>query len=60
MANLTPESWTETDDFREIVKPSQQADFLERIAEAHREGKVVNSVMVMNGVPVLYNISDPK
>ncbi len=58
MDNLTPESWIETEDYREVVKPSQHADFLKRIAEARKEGKDVYSVTVINGVPVLYSIRD--
>ena len=58
MTNLTPESWTETEDFREVVKPDQQADFLKRIAEAHSEGREIYSVLVVGGVPMVFSIRD--
>ena len=54
MTNLTPTAWIESQDFRDVVNPDQHADFLANIAAAHAEGYVVTRVVVIGGVPVVY------
>lgn len=54
MAELTPDAWTTTQDFRDVVKPSFHADFLQTIADAHAEGYAITKVVVVGGVPVIY------
>lgn len=56
LSEMKPTAWEESDDWRSIVAPDQQADFLKRVSEAQRDGYRVKSVLVMAGVPVIYNV----
>jgi hypothetical protein len=58
MTTFKPASWTETEDWRELVKPEHHADFLAAIAEAARDGQTVKSVLVSGGTPIVYNLSN--
>lgn len=54
MNELTPAAWTESEDFRDVVKPEHHDDFLKTIADAHAEGYAITRVLVVRGVPIVY------
>jgi len=54
MDDLTPDAWIESEDFRDVVKPEFHDDFLRTIAGAHSEGCAITKVIVIGGVPVVY------
>lgn len=58
MATVNREQWEESEDWRAVVAPANHEKFLETIAESKREGREVNSVLVVSGTPLVYNVSD--
>lgn len=43
---------------REHIKPEMQQAFKDALADADRQGQEVTSVIVANGVPIVYNVRD--
>jgi len=56
MATITSDKWTNSDEWTTLIAESQHASFQAHLAEAAAEGTPVTSVIVVGGVPVVYNV----
>jgi hypothetical protein len=54
---IEPKHWEDSEEWKEMIAPQLHSDFLQRLEESKREGYRVNEVLVINGVAVLWNVS---